>query len=587
MIITSTALQSSFQPLLDEKIARGLSGEIVTTGYIYATYTGTENGGNADKIRSFIRDYYTNHGTQWVLLGGDSEVVPARGVYASTSSETDNNLATDMYYACLDGPYNGNGNGIWGEWNDGAGGGGVDLVPDVYVGRAPASSATEAANFVAKTIQYETTPALNVKKAVLIGEKLDSFTYGSGSGIVIRDTTLPADWKAQVTELYDTPSYSFSASQVISALNASPNMVESLGHSSSGIDSRITTADVAGLANAFPYFMYSQGCQAGAFDTTDVAIGEEHVVGPHGAFAVVMNSRDGWYASGSAPTYSHEYAEAFFNAVFNKGMLHVGQANNQSKLDNLWRVGSGGTYRWIHFETNLLGDPETPFQLAPWPTVLSYTVTDDTGLPGDQITSDRTPALSFIFTAPVYGSASDVVVTDPAGNPVTPDSITGWATNTLTISFTTPLGLDGQYTVRLKSTIVDVHGTPLNNGVDEVRHFTIDTTAPVAGSVTPNLTTISDANVGMGTFAMSVTFNEAMNINTNPVISFTPGVASTLTYDAAQSWWVNNTTFVARFDVADANVYVPHVGIGVASAQDAAGNLQAPTAARTSSASTR
>ena len=209
VIITSSALQSSFQPLLNEKIARGLTGEIVTTEYIYANYTGTENNDNADKIRSFVRDTYLNHGTQWVLLGGDSEVIPARGVYASTSSETDTNLATDMYYACLDGPYNGNGNGIWGEWNDGAGGGGVDLTAEVYVGRVPASNATEAANFVAKTIQYETTAAPNVQKAVLIGEQLDSSTYGSGSGIAIRDATLPATWKAQVTELYDTSSSSF------------------------------------------------------------------------------------------------------------------------------------------------------------------------------------------------------------------------------------------------------------------------------------------------------------------------------------------------------------------------------------------
>ena len=139
VIVTGSALESSFEALVEQKISRGLSARIVTTEYVYANYSGTETGDGADKIRHFIADAYANWGTQWVLLGGDSEVVPQRGVYASVESTVDNNLPTDMYYACLDGPWNGDGDGLWGESNDGAGGGDVDLMAEVYVGRAPSA----------------------------------------------------------------------------------------------------------------------------------------------------------------------------------------------------------------------------------------------------------------------------------------------------------------------------------------------------------------------------------------------------------------------------------------------------------------
>ena len=82
--------------------------------------------------------------------------------------------------------------------------------------------------------------------------------------------------------------------------------------------------------------------------------------------------------------------------------------------------------------------------------------------------------------------------------------------------------------------------------------------------------------MGTATFAVRIAYDEAMNSNINPVVTFTPNVAGTLTYDAAWSWWTSDRTFKAAFDVVDADVYVPHVGIVVAGARDAAGNVQAP-----------
>jgi len=442
VIITNTALTSGFQPLVSQKQSRGLSARIVTTEYIYANYSGTETGDAADKIRNFIADAYAHWGTQWVLLGGDVEVVPQRGVYASVGSTVDYSLPTDLYYACLDGPWNRDGDSLWAESNDGAGGGDVDLMSEVYVGRAPVSNLIETANFVSKTIQYETTAHPNATTAVWLGEQLDDQTWGSYSGIPISDQCIPEDWT--LVERYDSAG-GWSGTDFRNDLNASPNLVNHLGHANETYNARLYNSHVAGLANDFPYFMYSQGCMSGSFDTHDLAIAEQHVVAENGAVGVIMNSRYGWYVPGNTPGASHYYASEFWDAVFNEGLTSPGQANQDSKDDNMFRVGSTGVYRWINFETNLFGDPETPLQTGGssggTSGQISGIVWDDVNGDGQRQAGEQALAGQVVFldlnnnglldAGTVTASSADV----PAG---IPDNAT--ATSALTVSECAAIG---------------------------------------------------------------------------------------------------------------------------------------------------
>lgn len=362
---SSNAFVQSFQTLASLKELRGTSARVVTVEEdIYPHYSGSENGDNADKIRDFIRDAYENWNTRYVLLGGDTEILPKRGVYASVStSYVDTSMPSDLYYACLDGPWNSDQDSLWGEYNDGAGGVEIDLLPEVAVGRAPVSSPAEAANFVAKTISYLTEVHPNPKKAVCLGEKLDDNpgTQGSYSCIPIVADTIPADWT--VTKRYDEQSV-WTGAALIGDLNGAPHVVNHLGHANEIYNARITNSNVLSLTNAAPYFIYSQGCMSGSFDTHDVAIAEAHVVDDNAAFGAVMNARYGWYSPGSVPSLSHHYAYQFWDAVYNEQKIRLGDANNDSKEDNFFRVGGTGVYRWIHFETNLFGDPHTGFQVT-------------------------------------------------------------------------------------------------------------------------------------------------------------------------------------------------------------------------------
>ena len=370
VIITNNALRDAavtytFQDLIDIKTALGLTATIVTVEDIYSAYDGTENGDNADRIRQFISDAYVNWGTRWVLLGGDIEIVPQRGVYASTGSYVEQNMPTDLYYACLDGPWNYDGDGLWGESNDGTNGGDIDLSAEVYVGRAPVSNGQELSNFIQKTIQYETVAHIHGKRAVWMGEKLDDYpTWGSTSSIAIKNLCLPNDWN--VIERYDSAG-GWSGTDFVGDLDDSPHAITHLGHANQTYNARINNSNVAGLSNTDPYFMYSQGCQSGSFDTHDICIAEQHVVSTAGAVGVVMNARYGWYAPASSPSFSHHYALEFWDAIFNETKISFGQANQDARDDNDFRVLATGVYRWIHFETNLFGDPQTQFQLVPPP----------------------------------------------------------------------------------------------------------------------------------------------------------------------------------------------------------------------------
>jgi len=366
VIVTSSTLESSFQPLVNQKISKGLTAGIVTTDYIYANFTGTEGGDNPDKIRDFLREAYTTWGTQWVLLGGDTDVVPHRGAYGYVSSVSgpivDNDIPTDIYFACLDGPWNSDSDGIWGESNDGSGGGDIDLVPDVYIGRAPVSNTTEATNFVNKTVAYETTPHSNLYSGVWLGEQLDASTWGGYKKEIIKNNQIPSTWT--LTERYEKDA-AWSGSDFINDLNASPHIVNHDGHANEYSNANLSRTDVDNLTNDDPYVMYSVGCYSGAFDVSD-CIAEHHVKGANGAVAVVMNSRYGWYQRGNnSDGPSFRYDRDFWDAIFNEGKDQFGEAQHDSKMENLGSVGSTGAYRWLHFCITLFGDPETSLAQPP------------------------------------------------------------------------------------------------------------------------------------------------------------------------------------------------------------------------------
>ncbi|HEC77235.1 MAG TPA: hypothetical protein ENI33_08290, partial [Thermoplasmatales archaeon] len=151
----------------------------------------------------------------------------------------------------------------------------------------------------------------------------------------------------------------------------SVHLINHLGHANTYYNLKMSTSDVDSFTNDKYFFVYSQGCYAGAFDAND-CIAEHFVCTPNGAFSVIMNARYGWGISYSTDGPSQRYDREFWDAIFREGMKQIGRANQDSKEDNLWRIDES-CMRWCYYELNLFGDPEISIKDA----IPDYVYVDD------------------------------------------------------------------------------------------------------------------------------------------------------------------------------------------------------------------
>ena len=75
LIITSESLKDAFQLLADWKIKKGTPTIIETVENIVGKYRGADT---QEKIRNYLIDIKSRYGSLFVLLGGDTNIIPAR-----------------------------------------------------------------------------------------------------------------------------------------------------------------------------------------------------------------------------------------------------------------------------------------------------------------------------------------------------------------------------------------------------------------------------------------------------------------------------------------------------------------------------
>ena len=476
VIITNNALKSSFQPLVDWKIQKGLNAMIVLMEDImndpdyhydglFGDGCGTQFNDTQAHVRNFIKDAYLNWGTEYVLLGGDDEIIPSRGVYCYAGIYTDYNIPCDMYYGALDGTWDNDNDTIFGEGvyyfegpENGTAGEEADFFAEVYIGRATVDTVQEATNFVSKTLAYEeASDASYLKKASMIGETLDSITEGGNGKDLVTDI-IP---QYTTTRLYDRDG-TFNRIAVINELNSGPHIVNHDGHAWYTSVMGLSISDVDSLTNTEYFMAYSIGCYSAAFDDAtsggNEAVAEHFLFNSHGAFAYIGNSRYGWYFRGSTDGPGDRYDRSFFSVLRN-GTRNLGEALQLSKEQEPW------LHRWTYFTLNLLGDPETEIVTALWaPTAHFQTRTDllnpprNGGLVNLRGTAKRGTASGATFsnftieigqgTKPTFWMTTGINLTNNGESEVINGTLATWDTSQITA---------GIY--RLKLSVFDVNGT--------------------------------------------------------------------------------------------------------------------------------
>lgn len=370
LVITPEEWVSHFDEYKAFYDARGIRTKVVALEDIYNSYYYGRD--EQEQIRYFIKHEYENEGIMMVLLGGDSKVVPYRGLYCRVNDEYKDDLPADMYYVCLDGTWNDDDDERWGEIGE------DDLLPELAIGRMPFNNETQLNNMMHKTLEYQSNPVLGeFNDIVLGGEHLGDGYYGStdlelliGEQDEDNYTTIGIPEDYTYHRIYANGPSGWSGTIFRNKINeVGGGYVHHVGHADfnyvAGWYTESTDDDsfrkLDGVNHNYNFF-HSHGCICGDFTRTCML--ERLVNVSTGFVATTGNSRYGWYIPWGDGPARHLHRE-FIDSYYNDRLPYIGTAFQEMKimtapLINSW--GENGALRWNYYCINILGD----VAVCPW-----------------------------------------------------------------------------------------------------------------------------------------------------------------------------------------------------------------------------
>ncbi len=383
VIVTSPDLVDTYERLAEFKNGIGLSTAIAITDSVYAHYDGVDN---PARIRSYLKDFYTSGG-QYVLLGGDDINLPVRYFYYyNTSSEITDPytlMPSDLYYADLNGIWDMDGDGIYGEPNQDE----PDIIPELEVGRVPLRNTEAIDNYIDKVIQYQTNPGngdfsyLN-RQLFFCSDQMRDYPDEGQHGYIAE--SLPSYVRVDSNQTIEYPdgydshpsnpdgnfgvekiSEGFGFIQVISHGRVDGFRVKA-AYYGDWPASNILTLPISEYhgcidnleKNGRTSLYYSLSCQVAGYDldsldhqSTDISFVERILGAPQsGAVAMIGNTRWGWVYS------SYFLQEAFTRHLYGDADGNAVKAMNLSWLDYSY-------YRDLIYGQNYYGDPSITIYL--------------------------------------------------------------------------------------------------------------------------------------------------------------------------------------------------------------------------------
>lgn len=326
------------------------------------------------KIRNFIRFAHHKLKTQYVLLGGDVELIPVKRLYVNISGwdagllfnrNIEAWIPSDLYYGALDGTWNKDFDENFGEMNE------ADLIAEVFIGRAPVDGKSDIATFVKKVISYET--SIKPKDILLHQSNLTPFKKPDTSIIPEACAKLiPDSYKIhrlyQKNELITKEKWANSFKEPDKLLILHIGNGYFFGPTESWYQlyynifgrEKFSNSDIGYLNNKFYPIHISISCMNGNFALTDCLAEELLLWSNGGPSACFFNSEVGCVKKENSLKYSGEYIERLFYEIFVNETKNLGRVNQFAKEYFAIASNEDPNYRWVYYETNLLGDPETP-----------------------------------------------------------------------------------------------------------------------------------------------------------------------------------------------------------------------------------
>jgi hypothetical protein len=376
---------------------------LVVTENDFGSLIGQAPNHRAEKIRKWLKDNYLTKGIKYVLLIGDPNPyinatfegdIPMKMCYPvdnSSNLTSGNAVPTDFFYAELNGNWDLNGNGYFGEKND-MGIGGLDLCADVYVGRIPVYGKDYATldKILKKTIDYESSKDIDWRRNALLPMAFsDNRTDGAYLAEQMKSDYLNSQGYTNWTMYQMKPNLcnirsNFIGKEEIQNETAVMNrwtaqrfgIVSWWGHGDSnsanwgygscGSGNIFNSTQASNLNNRYPSFTYQCSCTNGYPEESDNL---QYQILKNGGIATVGATRYSLYSMGqksfhealSGPGIGYEYLKRIA-----QDEMPAGDALYQTKTkfiswDNSWANN--------YYDFNIYGDPSVSISAANLPNM--------------------------------------------------------------------------------------------------------------------------------------------------------------------------------------------------------------------------
>lgn len=321
LVITGDPFLPLIQPILDLHSQRGLTVKAMGMSQVIMGYGG---------VRECIQWHYRNEGTVFVLLAGDASVVPAAEFLVGCDCENLWEYApVDLYYACLDGDWDGDGDGVPGQPQDNP-----DLYPEVILGRALFSSYSGAQAFVDKTVAYATAPPSGSWSATAVlngGMLFPGIGYTGAKGCEEMAQFFPDDWEVIRSYEYavgDFPDTFFEPIAAGAGWNTYAGHGNNRGVYWGTFSSQVKVADQNRFENGFRAGIHTSiACHPGDFTQSGTCLAKmllHH--GGGGGVAAAMNTSWGWEGYWPELGPSEDMCTDMVRLVFDQHVPTLGEA---------------------------------------------------------------------------------------------------------------------------------------------------------------------------------------------------------------------------------------------------------------------
>ena len=439
LIITTNALAGEFQALAAWKRRLGLPTTVKTIEQLQAEYPAAAD--DAERMRLWIRDQYTGPGARWVLLGGTAALVPTRNAWSIFYGGQF--VPTDLYFSCLDGSWNADADALWGEgyFSPSDPGDDADLVPEVWVGRAPVTNATEAHAFVIRTLQAAREPATpRPPRALFAAEVLFPQQWSEGDAVSFDGAEWAEQLRPRLTSggfvsrrLYENhldPSWTPGSEPLgrqpfLDAFEDGHDLVlvfdtETQTELGMGGAEVVTTADIAALSNTGPHsHVYLWGGEGPLGPDSPIGPAFFHTPGgsPGGAVTVVGVTQFAF------PTALRYYADEYFRLLIDEDVRALGETLGRSRLPFLPFSTYDNVHRWCQMSLAMFGDPQLSLpRRAAHAFALSAPANMSVGGSGIpvHVTEDGVAKAGIVVTAYRDGEGIVTATTDAQGDAMLP-----------------------------------------------------------------------------------------------------------------------------------------------------------------------